>query len=187
MSGVHAILIVIIRLWAAGVLVSSLSQSMLVLSLFFDGTTDAFGRSAYISFFVWLAAGVCAWVLAPRIVRSVYKGKDDGKYVFTVNADALVAIGSFLIGCYLLAQYLPPLAVQTGALFAQLAEHDQSSDARPFYIPYHTLFNSVLLVAAGGWMAFRAGDLARIFSWLRSAGLSPPDARQPDKDDGPRS
>ena len=33
----------------------------------------------------------------------------------------------------------------------------------------------IRLWAAGGWMAFTAGDLARMFSWLRSAGLPPPD------------
>lgn len=176
MSGVHAILIVIIRLWAAGVLIASIADAMVVLSLVSHETTNAHEFApTYVSFFAWLAAGVCAWGFAPRIARSVYKGKDEEKYVFTVNADALVAIGGFLIGCYLLAQYFPPLIVQTVTLLADFADYTQSSESRPFHIPYHSLLNGLLIVAAGGWMAFRAGDLARMFLWLRSAGLPPPD------------
>ncbi len=179
MNPVHAILVLIIRLWAAGVMLSSATALSLWPLEFWDEqtATSSFAIRNYVSTGIWFVIGVSAWILGPRVARATYSGKNVGGINIHVNADNLVAIGCFLIGAFYLAQYVPSSIMNALYIFVDTAHHDSSmtralGNLQLNPINVEAFLNSSVSIIIASWMAFRPRDFATMFSKLRSAGLA---------------
>jgi len=178
MTPIHAIMVLIIRLWAADAIISMIiiiPKFLLYSGDYYSEQNVVLIATSSLHVIVWLAAGVTAWVVAPKLARLVYPAVSDRDVKIEVDAEQLVMIGSFLIGGYYLVQYVPEMFVSLGAVLIEI----RHAEPVPFGEPQKELVTtysaqefysdaSVIVVAA--WMAFRPAHISRIFSWLRSAG-----------------
>lgn len=178
MTPVHAILIVIIRLWAATALISFIValSGLPFLRLGSQENVLAYLVQTYAFAFGWLVVGVAVWILAPKLARLVYRKPGGDNVSILVDADTFVMIGSFLIGGFYLTQYVPQLIVQTVAVLIEMGqrEPDTPYGLGQMYVHHfdiEQLFRQAAVVAAASWMAFRPRQIAYIFSRLRRAGL----------------
>ncbi|GJL95860.1 MAG: hypothetical protein DHS20C05_22650 [Hyphococcus sp.] len=178
MTPVHAILIVIIRLWAAGVIITS-SLHLSIWPFLDTGEANDPSNYAFLTFLnagIWVCLGFAAWIFAPDFAKAVYKPTDeDPKVSINIDAETLVQIGSFLIGGFYLIQYLPQLFVDFGRWFAYLAAQDpaaenQGEGFKQYIINWRTTTTHILIVIIASFMALRSAYLAKLFTWLRSAG-----------------
>lgn len=188
MTAVHAILILIIRLWAAYIIMSVLSAFLFysyeALTANPDDPDASHFLDAAIYQFVWLAAGLAAWFAAEPIVRRLYTEEAPATKDIKLDPVLLISIGGFLIGCFFLVQYLPSLVLRLGELLADIASREQHDPPVQFRFHLQTLIGPLGTVLVAAWMAFRPADLARMFMRLRRAGLSrrdfEADTMQPD-------
>jgi len=178
MTPVHAIMVLIIRLWAAGVIISMITSAPTY--LIFSGVNYSDRNYILIAItilqlIVWLAAGVTAWVVAPKLARLVYPAASDRDVSIDVDADRLVMIGSFLIGGYYLVQYVPQLLISLGTVLIEIGQREseaagQLGKTRVHAYSVRSFFTDASIIVAASWMAFKPAHIARVFSWLRSAG-----------------
>lgn len=183
MTPVQAILVVIIRLWAAGYIITYLLSLPSVSTIFhnlFSSDGDLWTILTILNYLVMVFVAVIAWVLAPWLARRVHSDVGDAKISMNIDANMLVMTGSFLIGCFYLAAHVPPLLVDLAIVLVQLGQQnpDASHTAGQLkfrHFGYDSFIKHLLVVIAALWMAFRPQHMARIFSWLRGAGLSPRD------------
>lgn len=189
MTPIHAILVLIIRLWAAGMIITSI---MMLPYYLLSNTPDAFNDSTaadiygFALYAVHLLIGIFAWILAPKFAKLSYRKKDSSELSINVDADLLVVIGSFLIGMFYLAQYLPDLGVQAVMWFVDTnrAAADEVTGLGTLTASTVNVSNVVrdlLVVLVASWMAFRPSHLAHMFSGLRRAGLAKVEITSPDK------
>lgn len=183
MTPVHAILIVIIRLWVASALISAVISlsSLMFWAIRTDLDAGVFHVLSYTQFFVWLLLGVLAWILAPKLSRMVYPKQRDDSVSILVDADALVMIGSFLIGGFYLVQYIPQLLVGLGAIFIEYNSQDPIAEYKGRYhelyalqrgrFAFEQLLKDLFITVVAFWMTFRPRQIAYIFSRVRRAGL----------------
>lgn len=121
MTPVHAILVVIIRLWAAGVILAMLGglPSHIIAILGGAHATDLFATGYFFRWLLLLVSGLVGWFAAPWFARRVFSPESDKTVTIDVNAEDLVAIGSFLIGAFYLVQYGPRLVVELISIFLE--------------------------------------------------------------------
>ena len=177
MTPVHAILIVIIRLWAAGTIIGMIAGAPLSIIAVLSETrpTDADSVLYFVNWLVWLIAGVVGWFAAPWLSRRVYSARSDVGLNIKVSAETLVAIGSFLIGAFYLVQYGPRLAVELISIFLEFRREFASNEYRPLgpvtvQVDWTNITHSAAASIVAAVMALRPAYLARIFNWLRNAG-----------------
>jgi len=183
LTAVHAILIVIIRVWAASALLSGIATFSQLLALLLQNTTQADGEFQTDIYFVlsygtslfWIVAGAGAWIAAPWFARKIYPVIDEGIQI-NVSAETLVAIGGFLIGGFILITFLPRLFIDIGWWISYLAEEKSINESElissgpRFLLEWRSTISNLVTVLIAAWMALRPSDIARIFSWLRHAG-----------------
>ncbi len=179
MTPVHAIMIVIIRLWAAGSMISALMGIASFLSAYAHSKSniDPQHYSWFASYSVWLLTGIGAWIYSPQLSRMVYKPRESEGVNIAVSAEHLVMIGSFLIGGYYLVGHIPQLCAELIVIFLERAKEDTSLTGqlgviRPAPWGSRELISEGLIVIAALFMTFRPSMLARLFSALRIAGLA---------------
>lgn len=179
MTAVHAIMVVIIRLWAADAIFGALLYlpTNAVLAFTDVGDGGALSITYLVGSFGWLIVGVIAWFVSPWLARRIYIVESKSDVTSNVDAMSLVAIGSFLIGIYYLAQYGFPLVIEWGSWMAERmgespVEEEQLSSLRrnTSILDWRDLISKTLTALAACVMTFRPSYLARIFVWLRSAG-----------------
>ncbi len=178
MTPVHAIMILIIRLWAADAIISMIviiPNFLLYSGSYYSEQNVVLMATSFLHVIAWLAVGVTAWVVAPKLARLVYPAVSDRDVKIEVDAKQLVMIGSFLIGGYYLVQYVPQMIVSLGAVLIEI----RHAEPVPFGEPQKKLvttysaqefYTDASVIVVASWMAFRPAHIARIFSWLRSAG-----------------
>ena len=179
MTPVHAIMVLIIRLWAAGIIIS---QTISLSYLPFMGKSVGDASSYYVVYDtahtgVLLASGVFAWIFASMLSKLVYPKKDAETVSIAVSADTLVTIGSFLIGLFYLAEYVPSLIVESVGLFIEFAQRGAVEEtglgtSAIRHIDIRSFVSALLIAVVAFWMAFRPAHIAHIFSKLRRAGLA---------------
>ena len=183
MNSIHAILIVIIRLWAASSLLTAISSiAAILVSIFqratyseFDSQAEVYFIASYGTSLFWMIAGAVAWIAAPWIARKIYKVEEE-RIQLSVSAETLAAIGGFLIGGFILTVYLPQLFMDISWWIFYLAVEQPAIEndvpmVRPRYLlEWRSTISNLLTVLIGAWMALRPSYIARIFSWLRHAG-----------------
>lgn len=185
MTPVQAILVVIIRLWAAKVIISFVANLPFYTSVIFSlkEAHDFLTITTMTNNAIWVVSGVAAWILAPKLARMVAPDTHDTAISINVNADTLVMIGGFLIGCFYLADYLPHLTYDISALFIQFVQQGQNSlhAQDTLYgdnFKMESFFKTLLVVIVAVWMIVMPQHIVRFFSWLRSAGQHTPEVSQ---------
>ncbi|VAV99305.1 hypothetical protein MNBD_ALPHA05-1623 [hydrothermal vent metagenome] len=174
MTPVHAIMVLIIRLWAADAVISSIISASYYV-LFDEGKLSSISNEYLIASGFWVLIGFGAWVLAPWLARRLGQATPNAGLNININADQLVAIGSFLIGAFYLAKYGPQLLIDLGWWFVHLAGQDpveegQLGTLRRYTIEWRSTISNLLIITVASFMALRPAYLAKIFSWLRSVG-----------------
>jgi hypothetical protein len=186
MTPVHAIMVLIIRLWAAGVVISSITGLYLwpLLSPGSDGDGDVYATYTVINGSVWVIVGILAWIFSPKFAQVIYRENNDGPPVnFNVDADTLVMIGSFLIGGFYLVEYVPTLFSSTFFFF--FLDNPNRDPNASILTSYHTIEQFVirfLIVFAASWLVFKPAHIARLFSKLRTLGQYALDTKSPPGD-----
>ncbi len=177
MTPVHAIMVLIIRLWASWIFIHALLATPFYFSAFLDNDVAPSAASVawLINYIVGVIIGVAGWRLAPKLARLVYKPQGQSDNQVNVDAETLVAAGGFLIGSYYLVQYVPQLIGQVGAMMIENSKQDPAApyelgNLRSQSVNFRQLATDIMVIAAASFMAFRPCYLARVFSWLRSAG-----------------
>lgn len=175
MTGIQAIIVVLIRLWAAGNAMGVIANAGFV--IWTASNEESFGYSAVLlaQLSIWVLVGGLAWFGAPWLARQI---KIPNQSVsLNIDAPVLVAIGSFLIGIFYLAQYLPPILLdwarwlihRAGETAIEQAQHG----AGPWgIVQWQNFISNCSIVVVASFMAFRPSYLARMFSWLRATGHS---------------
>jgi hypothetical protein len=181
MNPIHAILIVIIRVWAAGIIVGVIVQfpSYFVLpQTANEAQSDSWKWTIaqVASYAIWLIVGTASWILAPRLARLVYPRDRDDTLQFTVSADTMVMLGSFLIGAFYIVRYFPSWITQLGAMLIEIIREDPSArdefgSVQVIRFTLEQALRESLIIIAALWMALRPAHIAHIFSYLRRAGL----------------
>ena len=180
MTPIHAILIVIIRLWAASAIITAITY--FPATFLFQEAEAApmqnitFQIYNFVNSTIWLASGVLAWVLAPRLSKMAYGNPNEKNVNVTIDANALVMTGGFLIGCFYLVQYAPSWLADIGAILVEYSRQDPNAPYELGKLKIHRfdaerIFKEGLIMLVAAWMAFRPAQLAAIFSHLRQAGL----------------
>lgn len=98
MTPVQAILVVIIRLWAAGYIITYLLSLPSVSTIFhnlFSSDGDLWTILTILNYLVMVFVAVIAWVLAPWLARRVHSDVGDAKISMNIDANMLVMTGSF--------------------------------------------------------------------------------------------
>ena len=178
MSATHAILVLIIRLWAAGIIISGITSLSFFLYSTLDNTQNYI--APILNYGVWFLSGVTVWISAPLLSRLAYPVRSENVIKVDINADQLVAIGSFLIGAFYLAKFGPQLLIDLGWWFVHLAGQDPIEDGqlgtlRRYAIEWRSTLSNLLIITVASWMAFRPAHIAKFCSWLRSAGQRQPE------------
>ncbi|MFO1187535.1 MAG: hypothetical protein U1E87_08840 [Alphaproteobacteria bacterium] len=167
----QAIAIVLVRLWAAHAFV----QSALTLPYLLGSWNDESVRSLA-GLLTWLALAVAAWILARPLSR-VFAASVQSAAPARIGSDDLVAIGTFLIGIYLLAIRLPSALRATGEAILHVISGDNSAQTSGVFVElgHFDLANLAAqwsVIAIAFFFVFRARGLSRFFSWLRGAAPS---------------
>ncbi|MEM8771731.1 MAG: hypothetical protein AAGD92_08785 [Pseudomonadota bacterium] len=184
MTPVHAIIIVIIRLWAAASILGGISSVSYILGGIFQRISgpdiqiqpDTYYVVHLVTPIVWFIAGFIAWFAAPWLSRRIYPTVESNNVRIDIKAETLIAIGGFLIGGFYLAKHGPQLLVDLAWWFAHLAKEETpdanqlAGSGRRFVMNWQNTISNLLIVVVAVWMMFRPSYLARIFNWLRNAG-----------------
>jgi hypothetical protein len=171
MTGVEAIGVLIIRLWAASHVLTYLSGAGLWFLQAANGEaeqnlSDLLGEAA-----IWLTPVIIAFVLAPRIVKLMAPRGAPDAVKFDINAEDFISAGTFLIGLFFMLRLGPDLLAALINVVSQFVI--RQDDAAPSVISYdgHRLLAAGITFAAALFLTFRPREIARLFSWLRQAGL----------------
>ncbi len=182
MTPTHAIMILIIRLWAAGVVISSITSLYLwpLLSLGSDGDGDTYATYTVINGGVWVTVGILAWIFSPKLVQVIYRENHGEPPVnFKIDADTLVMIGSFLIGSFYLVEYVPTLFSNVLFFFLENGKRDPNASVLTSYHSIEQFVIRLLVVVAASWMTFKPVHLAQFFSKLRTLGQYSLESKSP--------
>ncbi|MEM9616987.1 MAG: hypothetical protein AAF936_03410 [Pseudomonadota bacterium] len=180
MTSVYAIMVVMIRLWAASYVIGALQWAPSSAVMAFgnsDGTVEPYAVASLVGQFMWILVGSVAWFVAPWLARRIYPMGANSPISSSVDATSLVAIGSFLIGIFYLGQYAIPLLVDWGGWLAERMGETPIEEGQLGTLRYNTnirdwsdLISNILIVIVACVMTFRPSYLARIFRWLQSTG-----------------
>jgi hypothetical protein len=173
MTPVHAIMVLIIRLWAAGFIITGVWHvGLLVYEALFRLTEFQSDQIEYYAYYIFLLfLGAAAWFFARSLAERLYCSRAEDGVTINVSANSLVMTGSFLIGMFYLVKFAPRMASYLITFLIELGQREpdgithvgttlnlQSVGADAF----------VFLVAT--WMAFKPAHLAQLFSNLRTVG-----------------
>lgn len=176
MTGIQAIGVLIIRVWAASVLlIYFFTSAVWTVDAAMGRPIEDFGR-VVAEGAIWIAAAFAAWVFAPRIARLlVPRGAPDALQI-SMGADDFVAAGSFLIGGYLILSTAPQLAQSFLEIAGEYAARD--TDALPTIASFlwARLIASALTFAVAVFLTLRPRQVASLFASLRQAGLAKVDS-----------
>lgn len=182
---------VLIRVFAATVIVQWLGLTV-SLSVNWMGVLQAQGSdvapfywAAISSYTIYSLLGFALWFFAVPIGRRLGGGLSTPAANLGLDSEALVKVGSFLIGLYFLIEYSARLAVTGAGIFiknAKFDDYERLSGGRSISDhEWSQLAQYSIIVIASLLLALGAGGAAKLFSWLRSAG------QYPDKDASEKS
>ena len=176
MTGVQALGVLAIRLWAAATIFAALAQLRLVTILWlqkFDPIDSDYDFSISDFFFlVWLVAGFVAWFAAPRLVNWVLPATDGGGVTLSVDAHDFVRLGSFLIGSFFLIDVGPSVLGYIVNAFAHSAVDELGRSKMRFY-DIGNIVAALIKFLIALVLILSPRGLAKLFATPRTAGLAP--------------
>jgi hypothetical protein len=172
MTGLQAICVLMIRLWAAGIIVSFLLgfTSWFLSALIGDNEQELAGP--ILEGAIWIAAALAAWVLAPRLPGFFVPPGASANLQFSLGVGDIVAAGSFLIGGFYLVDLVPQLVAALGEVFVTLAGRDDDFAPAIDRFQWTRVLSTALTVAVALFLTLKPREIARMFASLRHAGLA---------------
>ncbi len=178
MYPLHALAVLIVRVWALTTVIEAIGSIpfyWVSLASNNDGASS-WAITSLIASFVWIVVGILAWFIAPRLASRILPNQSADPLKLSITADELVMLGSFLIGGFYLAQYVPTLIISIGSFIIEAGRQDP---ALPYWagqlwshrIDSQSLASNFLIVLVALWMAFRPSHVAHFFAQLRYAGV----------------
>ncbi len=172
MTGIQAIGVLMIRLWAAVVIIGQFLSSISTLFLASAGGSDESFVAFFLASFLWSLAAIAAWLLAPRLSRAFVPEAAPDNLKIIMGVEDFVAAGSFLIGGFFLVRTAPDLVTALVDILGSFLTRE--TDAPPANIGYQwrELGSAVLIFAIALFLTFRPREIAKMFGSLQQAGLS---------------
>jgi hypothetical protein len=171
-TAIHAILILLIRLWAISALLNSFANAIQLAFLLADDVEGTLSATVYIIPLIWAVAGIVAWAAAPKLSRNLFNINGEANVSITVDAELLVTIGSFLIGAFVLVEHGPQLLIKLATWFFEGFWSGQDTPFSILKFLFRQVATEALIVTFALWLVLRPAKLSVIFSRLRTAGLS---------------
>lgn len=180
MSFYQGLATVLLRVFAATVIVQwlgltvSLSVSWMGAPPVQGGDAAPFYWAAISSYAVYSLLGFALWFLAAPIGRRLGAGFSAPAPNLAHSSEALVRIGSFLIGLYFLIEYSAKLVVTGAGILiknAQLDDYERlyrSPGISDYEWSQLAQYSAIVIPALGLTLGVRG--VAKLFSWLRTAG-----------------
>ncbi|MFN0022367.1 MAG: hypothetical protein ACKVS5_00545 [Parvularculaceae bacterium] len=172
MTGLQAIGVLIIRLWAATVVMSAVASLTVLVSIYttYDNRADI--DASLIENGLWLGASLAAWAVAPKLSSVLVPRAAPDSMQITIGAEEFVAIGSFLIGANYLVEIIPDLIASVGNFLWPFIDRENDEGPSLYAIHWQSLFANLLTFAAALFLTLRPREIARMFASLRQAGLT---------------
>lgn len=172
MTGLQAICMLMIRLWAAGVIISILSGYMywFLSALIGDGEEGSTGP--ILDGAIWIAAAITALVLAPRLARLLAPPTARESVRFAFSIDDFVSAGSFLVGGFYLVELGPQFVASLGEILSTLAIREDDETPVISKIQWSRFLSAALTAAIALFLTFRPREIAKMFQSLQRAGLA---------------
>ena len=170
MTGIQAILVVIMRLWAAATFAGNLPSTFFYLPALLSSPWKEVVNDGYLSFVVvsglQLILATFIWFAAPVLARRTIKS--DGGLNLNVDARMLVSIGSFLIGFWLIIVKLPNIGYDL-IIFLNEPSHQPNGELNTAVLSYQ-FWPNLAVVVVGLWIMLQPFGLASLFMYLRNVG-----------------
>lgn len=179
MSGLQAIGVLIIRVWAAKNIFFSLAQLTFFIGMRLEKSVnkDLFDSQYFTAFplTIWLVIAILVWFLAPFIGKRLLTAEAvDQSISFSIGPEDLVRLGSFLIGAYFVVDVAPAFV---GYAISAISNAGVDQFGQPKALSYDvsnfTAAGVKLFIALVLMLSPRG--LAKLFSSMRTAGLSSPE------------
>ncbi len=170
---VHAIMILIIRLWAASFIITGVWYvGLLVYEALFrlaELQSNPIEHYAYYVFLLFL--GAAAWFFARSLAERLCPSRAEDGVTINVSANSLVMIGSFLIGMFYLVKYAPRLASYLITFLIELGQREPDGITHiGTTLNFQGVTADAFVFFVALWMAFKPAHVAQLFSWVRTAG-----------------
>lgn len=171
MSGIEAIGVLMIRLWAAGLLVTYLSAFGIWLweAAFGDGEQAL--ADLLVEATIWLTPAIIAFVFAPRFAKLIAPRSAPDKIAFAVSIDDVVAAGAFLIGLFFMLRLGTELIAAVLDVMGTLVDRGDNDPIQIHHFQWQRFFAAATTFAVALFLAFKPHEIARLFARLRQAGL----------------
>lgn len=170
MTGIQAILVVIMRLWAAATFAGNLPSTLFYLPPLLTSSWEEVLRYGYFSLVanmgLQLALAIFIWFAAPVLARRTIKS--DGGLNLNVDARMLVSIGSFLIGFSLIIGKLPLIAFDL-IRFLNEPSRQFNGELNRDVLSFE-FWPNLAVVVVGFWIMLQPFRLASAFMYLRNVG-----------------
>ncbi|MEX6634180.1 hypothetical protein [Hyphococcus lacteus] len=170
MTGIQAILIVIMRLWAAAAFAGNLPSTLFYLPPLLTSSWEEISHDGYFSLVanmgLQLALAIFIWFAAPVLARRTIKS--DVGLNLNVDARMLVSVGSFLIGFWLIIVKLPIIGYDLIRFFNEPSR--QSNGELNHAVLSFQFWPNLAVVGVGLWIMLQPFRLADMFMYLRNVG-----------------
>ena len=171
MTGVQAIGVLIIRLWAAGFILTYLSGAMIWLLQAASGESEHKLADLLVEAAIWLTPALVAFALAPPLSRVIAPSSAPETLKFDISVQDLIPAGTFLIGLFYLLRLAPELIAAILDIVGQLVVRHDNAPLTVQSFQWQRLFAAAMTLAAALLLTFRPREIGRLVSSLRHAGL----------------
>lgn len=190
MNFYQGIAVVLLRVWAARLIFTSVWSLLMYGQLFLQelrGIESSVSVASLGGQFALAAIptsiGFALWFLGPAVAKWVAAGITAPAPGFEFDAARLVEAGTFLIGVFYLFWTAPGFIVDLTFYFLDVL---RQTDGERLGGVLHRRFSGMgdmgtkaSTVAIALFLTFRARDVAKLFTWLREAGLPPAEEAAP--------
>ena len=189
MNFYQGLAVVLLRVLAAKIIFDALTSSVYLLMALIEPSSNQLpvsmswlvGSTALLA--AQIGVGIGLWSFAPAAAKRVAIGIAALSPSISISTARLVEVSVFLIGVFYLANVVPNLMMKAGSIFVMAAnqtDQERITGASVFHMMDLTgMLKDLATVAGALFLTFRARDVAKLFTWLREAGLPPAEEAAP--------
>ncbi len=173
MTGIHALAVLMIRLWAIGAIFGGVSE-MVGMAWYSpdEGGADRYFYYSLTDGAIWTFLGLVAWFSARAFAARAIPATRTDELRVSISADDLASLGSFIIGGFYVVEYLPKSAAAIAGAFIAAAGTSTYGSVEIEGIIGREFYSDLVLLGVALVLTFRPQDIANMFSAARVAGLS---------------
>ncbi len=175
MSSIQALTIVLIRLIALTFVFSPLANIVGTFPGYTLPSSDSEEANTYYVYalsmlIAYIGVGVLLWWFSKPISKLIVKGLDHEDPSIDISPPQLVAVGTFLIGIYLVLSVAPSVALDTAQYVSFLNQYPNSSSF--WSSRWSEIIADWILLGLGLFLIFRLSGIVNVFNWARQDSLS---------------